>query len=165
MLYLVDGYNITRADPATSGMSAEEARIALLARLSARGAELLGKGRIVVVFDGPEDGGVSSARHGGVEVRFSRGEDADDVIVRLAASSAEDIALVSGDRELAERVRSVAERDVTVLGREKVFESARPRGAARRRRGYPGRAAGLPPGANRITQELKDLWLPDDDEE
>ena len=52
MRYLVDGYNITRRDPATASLPLCEQREALLVRLATRGADLLGVGPIVIVFDG-----------------------------------------------------------------------------------------------------------------
>ena len=42
MLYLVDGYNVTRRDPATSELSLLGQRDALVARLRVRGRDLLG---------------------------------------------------------------------------------------------------------------------------
>ena len=165
MLYLIDGYNVTRSDPATASSGLEEQREALARRLASRHSELLGAGRIVLVFDGSDAGGVSSSRRGPVEIRFSRGESADDVIVRLAAAEPGPITLVTSDRSLADRVREIAGGGTHVWPRERLYQDARPKRRARRgKSGYPGRAAGLPPGANRITQELKELWLLDDEE-
>jgi len=165
VLHLIDGYNVTHADPATLSLPAEQARDALVARLSARGRDVLGPGRIVVVFDGPDSGGVSSASHGAVEVRYSRGEEADDVIVRMASAASGQVTVVTSDRGLVERVCAAKESGVRVLGRERVFESAPTPRAKRGHTRYPGRAVGLPPGANRITEELKGVWLSEEDEE
>ncbi len=51
-----------------------------------------------------------------------------------------------------------------VLPSSSVFDGAHaPR---RRTRGrYPAASAGLPKGANRITEELKNIWLANEDEE
>jgi len=40
MLFLVDGYNVTMADPATRDLGKEAMRDALAARLATRGASL-----------------------------------------------------------------------------------------------------------------------------
>ena len=68
MRFLVDGYNVTKQDPATAELGLAEQREALVARLAVRGRDLLGTGEIVVVFDGVH-GGSAEARRGPVEVR------------------------------------------------------------------------------------------------
>ncbi|MDY0087140.1 MAG: NYN domain-containing protein [Coriobacteriia bacterium] len=165
MLILVDGYNVTKSDPATAALLSEAQRDQLVARLRARGAELLGAGRIVVVFDGVTGGG-PAASAAPVEVHFSRdGESADDLIVSLAGNAHEtEICLVTSDRELAQRVRSAASVPVTVVGKEAAFHSAK----AKRRRRSPSRAVvseslGVPPGGNDITRELEGIWCVDDE--
>jgi len=150
--YLIDGHNVTMRDPATRGLSTEEQRDALVRRLAARGAQLLGAGRITVIFDGRTD--ATPPTSGALDVRFSAEEIADDVIVRLA-TGVDGVTVVTDDRGLAARVRAANER-ARVLGCEALFEAARPK-----RRGvrYPASTEGLPKGANKITEELKRLWL------
>lgn len=159
MLYLVDGYNVTRSDPATRDLPLEAQRGALVARLRARGRELLGSGRIVVVFDGVGGIGASVTPGIPVEVRFSRDEIADDLLSRLAATADSKVVLVSSDRELASRVGIHAPHGMETRGRETLFDAAG-RGRARRRGSrYPASTVGLPKGANKVTEELKALWL------
>ena len=154
MRYIIDGYNVTKRDPATRDLDLADQREALMARLATRGADLLGAGALVVVFDGRLGGG-SGARRGPVEVRFSRDEPADDLIVRLIGAPGETV--VTSDTGLAGRARA---QGATVLGAEVCFEGRR----ARRRTGrYPASTAGLPPGANKVTEELKRLWLNDEE--
>lgn len=160
MLFLVDGYNVTRSDPATLALTLEEQRFALSHRLAARGQALLGRGRIVVVFDGVEGvGRVESV--GPVEVRYSRGRTADDAIVSAARGVGGGVVLVTSDQGLADRVRDHLGKGVEVRSREVCFEAARPKN--RPRGGSVPRDVGLPKGANRITEELKDLWLGEDE--
>lgn len=165
MLFLVDGYNITRSDPATASLALEEQRERLVARLRARGPGLLGPGRIVIVFDGRDGMGLSSADASPVDVRFSRDEEADDLIVRLAADAREEVCLVSSDGALASRVRVAAPGDVEVRGCETVYEAA---GKVRGRRGGAALpdvgSLGVPPGGRRITEELEKLWLDGEDD-
>ncbi len=163
MLYVIDGYNVTKGDPATRDSSLEAQRDALVARVRARGTALLGAGRIVVVFDGAGGSGDSREMAGSIEIRYSRSGNADDVLALLAEQAAEKICLVSSDRELGERVQVHARHGWETLPREVLFDSAKPR-ARRRSQEYPSRAAGLPRGANRITEELKKLWLDDEGE-
>ena len=67
MLYLVDGYNVTMRDPATSGRSKEGQREELLARLRVHAQSLAPGGTIVVVFDAHSALGRSSGPEGSVE--------------------------------------------------------------------------------------------------
>ena len=168
MLYLVDGYNVTRSDPATRDASSDDQREALVGRMRARGTHMLGHGSIRVVFDGvPGEGRVPVAHPGPVSVTFSRDESADDVIVRLATKATERVVVVTNDRELAHRVRVHGPAGLTVRGADCCFEqaaAAQPREArGRKGRGSVAREAGLPRGAADITRELKELWLNEDE--
>lgn len=155
MRFLVDGYNVTKGDPATESLDLEGQRDSLVLRLATRGDDLLGRGPIIVVFDGVSGAG-EDYRQGPVEVRFSRAGTADDLIAELAGG---DATVVSSDAGLAARVRG---RGAHVVGRETVFEGRK--GTRRKRR--HGRQqppdGGLPPGAHRVTEELKKLWLGDE---
>ena len=152
MRYVVDGYNVTKRDPVTSRLSLEQQREALVARLATRGAGLLGPGPILVVFDGVPEAGVGTFRRGPVEVRFSRFESADDLIARLAEGGG--VTVVTSDTGLAIRVGAEGAR---VIGADVCFEGRAVRPGPR----YPASSAGLPPGANKVTEELKKLWLDD----
>jgi predicted RNA-binding protein with PIN domain len=162
MLYLVDGYNVTRRDPATTSLSLLEQREALAARLRVRGRDLLGNGRIVVVFDGEGGPGLSTGGEVPVEIVYAHQRSADDEIVRIASRSKSPVTVVSSDRALGQRARERATVEVEVREASTCFEAAR--GARRKKaRGSIARDAGLPRGANAITRELKDLWLSEDD--
>ena len=159
MLFLVDGYNVTRADDATRALLPDDQRLELMRRLGARGSGLLGNGRIVVVWDrGFHAGGEST---GGVEARFSLEETADDVIVRMAESEPGPVTIVTADRELKARVRERRGRSTAVLPVSTIFDAAPQRRAARKepRDGH----GGLPSGHERITQEMGELWLGEGD--
>ena len=168
MLYVVDGYNVTKSDPVTRDLALEEQRDALVARLRARGREMLGAGRIVVVFDGEGGAGLTSAGGAPVEIRFSRGGSADDAIVDAISASVargETVRVITSDSGLAARVKDHGGARVEVLGREALYDAA---GRGRARKGktrYPASSAGIPKGGNDITAELKKLWLSDECEE
>jgi predicted RNA-binding protein with PIN domain len=165
MLYLVDGYNVTRRDPATSDLSLLEQREALVARLRVRGRDLLGKGRIVVVFDGEGGPGLSTGGGVPVEIVYAHARSADDEIVRIASTQRESVVVISDDRELGERANAHGGPRVEVREATCCYEAAgKGRSRAGKSRGAAARDAGLPRGANAITRELKDLWLDDDDE-
>jgi predicted RNA-binding protein with PIN domain len=157
MLFLVDGYNVTRADDATARLLPDDQRLMLMRRLAARGRGLLGAGRIVVVWDKGFNAGDESLS--GVEAVFSLGETADDVIVRMAEREDGPVTLVTADRELKSRVREHKGRSTVTLPTATLFEDAVQTKAKRR---APSRQAhgGLPQGHDRITKELEDMWLP-----
>ncbi len=164
MLYLVDGYNVTRRDPATGALSLLEQREALERRLRVRGRDLLGSGRIVVVFDGEGGPGLSTGGRVPVELVYAHERSADDEIVRIASKSKESIVVVTNDRELLDRVQAQAGALCELRGSECCFEAAgRGSGRKSKSRGSVARDAGLPRGASAITRELKDLWLDGDD--
>lgn len=157
MLFLVDGYNVTRADDATRTLLPDGQRLALMRRLAARGRGLLGAGRIVVVWDKGFAAGEESLH--GVEAVFSLGETADDVIVRTAEAEAGSVTIVTADRELKSRVRERKGRSTVMLPCATLFESAQPTHAKRRPPGADPRG-GLPRGHADITRELEQVWLP-----
>lgn len=164
MLYLVDGYNVTHRDPETSGLSLREQREALEARLRVRGRDLLGAGRIVVVFDGQGGPGVSTGGSVPVELVYAHNGTADDEIVKLAARTRDSVTVISADRGLLERAQAQAGARMTARDSSCCFEAAG-KGASRKKRarGSMARDTGLPSGGNAITRELKDLWLADGD--
>src|SRR5665648_69232 len=147
MRFLIDGYNVTMCDPATRDLGAGEQRCALARRLGARGRELLGGGAIVIVWDGRSDG--HGATSGPVAERYSGDVTADEMIAALVKAGD---TVVTSDREVAQ---AAAEKGASVRAADVVFEGAMGHRPKRRRRAAD---AGLPPGANQITRELKDLW-------
>ncbi|MDO8963661.1 MAG: NYN domain-containing protein [Coriobacteriia bacterium] len=156
MLFLIDGYNVTRADDATRRLLPDDQRLALMRRLAARGRGLLGSGRIVVVWDKGFNAGDESMP--GVEAVFSHAETADDVIVRMAEAATGPVTLVTADRELKSRVRERKGRSTEALAVATVFDAAEQTKAKRRPTGrHPH--GGLPAGHAGITKELEDLWL------
>jgi predicted RNA-binding protein with PIN domain len=156
MLFLIDGYNVTRADHATRRLLPDDQRLALMRRLAARGRALLGAGRIVVVWDKGMRAGDESLS--GVEALFSLDETADDVIVRMAEHEEGPVTIVTADRELKSRVRERKGRSTAMLPTSTLFEGAQPAHAGRRTR--QAAHEGLPKGHADITKELADVWLP-----
>ncbi len=108
MYILVDGYNLIRQSDLLrryERLSLEAGRLALMSKLAdykrKRGH------RITVVFDGWKGGSAQEERdrHENIEIIYSRhGEKADDVIKRITDQTAEEIVVVSSDREIASYV-------------------------------------------------------------
>lgn len=168
MVFLVDGYNVTKGDPATQDLTLEAQREALVSRLRARGEQMLGRGRIVVVFDGDpslaQPGAAESMASYPIEVVFSRGGSADDEIVKRGMrASGEQVCLVSSDNGLAGRMRDHLGKRLDVRSREAAYESAQGRDSSRKRAAGTAREDGLPRNAASITEELKRTWLTDEE--
>ncbi len=162
MRFLVDGYNVTMADDSTRRLPPEGQRLALVRRLAARGRELLGAGRITVVFAKGQSADAPGPP--GVEVLFARDRTADDVIAARVEAEAGEVTVVTSDRELRHRVRERAGRSTEVLPSSTLWESA----PGTRRRSRPPRQhphCGLPAGHEKITRELEQHWLKDDEED
>ena len=97
---LVDGYNLGGVI-AYEGFTEREGRdrVLVLARSLARTVDA-----VTVVFDAADVEGRSSyAVEGGVSVRFSAGQSADDLIVGIVRDSPVPIAVITNDRELRDR--------------------------------------------------------------
>jgi hypothetical protein len=156
MLFLVDGYNVTRADEVTRRLLPDDQRLALMRRLAARGRGLLGVGSIVVVWDKGFNAGDEDL--GGVEAVFSLDGIADDVIVRMAEAETGPVTIVTADRELKSRVRERKGRSTVTLPVSTLFESA-PQTHAKRRPAQREVHGGLPAGHAEITKELEKVWL------
>lgn len=120
MPYLIDGNNLCGAgrDRRLGLPTKEFEMVRLLARFAARRGACL-----TVVFDGPKAGRAGSVER--VKVLFSGvGETADDVLVKIVRDSArpKDLIVVSSDRELGRRVRSL---DGRVMGCRRFAEIIR----------------------------------------
>ena len=104
MRIIVDGYNFIGREKGLRG-DLRGKRQKLIERLSvyrkARGFQ------VTVVFDGGGGEGLDAGEGwvDGVEVVFSRGESADEVICRMAEALKEGCTVVSSDREVQRRVR------------------------------------------------------------
>lgn len=103
---IVDGYNAIRQSPDLRQMDREDlqsGREALVDRLAAY--KCLKGHKITVVFDGNETAALldNRDREKGILIRFSRGhETADAVIKRMAARDKQKALVVSSDREVAD---------------------------------------------------------------
>jgi predicted RNA-binding protein with PIN domain len=104
MRIIVDGYNFIGREKGLRG-DLRGKRLKLIERLSAYRKT---KGySVTLVFDGGGGEGLDAGdgRIDGVEVVFSRGESADEVICRMAEVLKEGCTVVSSDREIQRRVR------------------------------------------------------------
>jgi predicted RNA-binding protein with PIN domain len=106
---LVDGYNVTKSSSGFGGLALEDQR-----RWLVQGVGKLARrkeARAVVVFDGSHSAPPGRSRRGWgpAHVEYSRpNETADDHLVALVESLPPDpIVVVTGDRELQERVRAL----------------------------------------------------------
>lgn len=101
---VIDGYNLIKQSPVLSKldrMDIEKGRDELINRLAAY--KKVKKHRVTLVFDGCKGGRMQEERtkHKGISIIFSKkGEEADDVIKRIAMAMGEKMIVVSSDREI-----------------------------------------------------------------
>lgn len=155
MRVYIDGYNVTRSDPATRNLPLEEQRAALEQRLRADARALLGTGDYQIVWDA--SGGFGDSRSDRGHVRYTRRDTADDAIVSRVRASKGRVCVVTSDGELANRCRQAAPYGADIKPSSMLYTGSKPR-ARRRRRGSVRRDEGIPANANAIKAELKRLW-------
>lgn len=155
MEYYIDGYNVTKRDPATRDLPIDAQRNELEQRMRIKGAALLGKGKYTIVWDGV--GGHGVVHDAGPEVHYTRMPTADDSIVAKVRVAKARVGVVTSDNELADRCRAVAQHGVDILPCERLFASTEPIRKAKAH--IPMRRnIGTPANANEINRELKKLW-------
>lgn len=162
MLLLVDGYNVTMRDAEMAGCSKERQREELLGRLRAHASTLAPKGEIVVVFDAHAQLGRSSEGQPPVRAVFSAS--ADDEIVRRSAVARGQVTVVTDDMRLRARISQDVGRHVRFLSGESLSPGALQVTRKRSTKGRIAREEGLPAGANKITEELKGIWLTEEEQ-
>lgn len=166
MLYLIDGYNVTKQDPETRDLSLEDQRVSLERRLGRLFKQLFGKKATYrIVWDGAGGSGVS--HRADANSQFTRMPTADDAIVAKVAAASEKIGVVTSDNGLAQRCRAAASHGVEIVPSSKLFARQRSKGSGgkvlpeRKPRGRVDRISGdigIPPNANKINEELKKIW-------
>lgn len=167
MLILVDGYNVTMADPALVGRSKEAQRDALVERVRRVAPTLHGRGsRPVIVFDAHESWGTTSEALGSVRAVYAAV--ADDEIVRRCADARGNVVVYTNDLRLRARIsqdvgRSVEYRDVSALFAGSRSGSGREPSGDRPQGGLE-RDDALPLDAGDITAELAERWLDKEEE-
>lgn len=159
MHYVIDGYNVTKRDPVTNGLSLEAQRDALERRLRITATDMLGKATYLIVWDAA--GGEGVVRPTDPHEEYTRLPTADDAIVEKVRRAQTRIGVVTSDRKLADRCRSVASHGVDILPAERLFAAATSKAKSHRKAPLP-RDIGIPANANEINRELKELWGIDD---
>jgi predicted RNA-binding protein with PIN domain len=162
MLLLVDGYNVTMRDPRTASLSKQSQRVSLVDRVRFAAHTLAPRGSIVVVFDAREGLGISTEEAPPVKVVYAA--DADDEIVRRCSAVKGQITVVTDDMRLRARISQDVGRHVSFRGAEELTADGLK--AARKPAGSEpavAREDDLPQGAKAITDELRELWLSEDD--
>ena len=156
MHYYIDGYNVTRRDPATRDLPLEEQREHLERRLRADTGALLGKS-FTIIWDGAGGEGIAgSTSRALTHSEFTRMPTADDAIVDKVRRASMRVGVVTSDRELANRCKSAAQHGVEILPSDRLFASAPKK--KRTSRKPMRRDIGIPSNANEINRELKEIW-------
>ena len=112
MKLIIDGYNLIPAIPELGRLlrkDLEQGREGLLVLLRDYKRTSSSSPDITVVFDGKRNpGGETATRQHGINVVFSRGEIADDLILRMLEGEMRGATLVTSDRALGEAAREWA---------------------------------------------------------
>lgn len=103
MAYLIDASNLGGVLGGRRGARSPEAVVAFLMDWARS------RGSVTVVFDGEPDPRLAE-RYGPLEVKWSGGRSADDLIATMAASSPRRWLVITADRELARRCRDAGAR-------------------------------------------------------
>lgn len=188
MFHLIDGYNVTKRDPATRSLSLQAQREALETRMRTRARELIGTTDYLIVWDGA--GGTGVARKPSRKSAFTRLDTADDSIVERVRCTQQRVCVVTSDNGLVDRCKNAARAGVNIKPSKILFEDAlmfagrlsedaaiseKPhgKGKARSKGGTRSRGTtssssrkaqlfspdiGIPKGANKINEELKKIW-------
>jgi predicted RNA-binding protein with PIN domain len=154
MKLLIDGYNVIPAIPRLGRLlrqDLEEGRNGFLALLHDYKRTVSSSPDITVVFDGKRNpGGETAMRQHGIKVVFSRGEIADDLILRMLQNEMRGATLITSDRALGDAARDFAATvvrsgefaDRLILasaGDEGEPEEPRPRRTSTKKKGNPRR--------------------------
>jgi len=122
--YLIDASNLGGALGGARGARDAQAVIAFLSPWAQR------RGRVVVVFDGPERPEIAR-RYGPLEVRWSGARPADDLIVAILGREPGRWTVVTSDRELARRCRDAGAKAEPATALAQRIAAPHPRRAAR----------------------------------
>lgn len=161
--FLLDGYNILRQMPGNDTLSLEDGRRHLIRFIQDARPQGSARNSVTLVFDGQE-GICFPDFSSGVQVIFSKGESADDVIKRLVEDSlsARDIILVTDDRDLLYFCRTLGAGIWSVAQFLAQGRKTKERLCARTGRegasGKDGKNISCTVEA-RVNRELRDLWL------
>jgi hypothetical protein len=154
--YLIDGYNITKSDPATKTFPLEQQREILESRLRTQSKTLLGaSSSYTLVWDG--SGGVGVVHDKDPNTAFARTQSADDYIVQMVKKDGLHIGLITNDANLIARGKEAIGRGtLTVLPSSRLFEAITARKKTNQDKSdQMSRNIGLPSGADDITAFYK----------
>ncbi len=135
MPYLIDASNLGGALGGAEGARDARAVVAFLAPWARH------RGRVVVVFDGPERLEVARS-YGPLEVRWSGVRAADDLVVEIVTREPRGWTVVTNDRELARRCRDAGAKVESAAGLARRVARPHPRAA---RGPQPATAPDKPP--------------------
>lgn len=164
MFHVIDGYNVTKRDPATQSLPLEDQRNALELRMRTRARSLIGTTDYLIIWDGA--GGKGVVHDGDRHARFTRMDTADDAIVACVRREDRNVCVVTSDTGLARRCKAAAVREVQIKAADVLFKDAmlftgldrENSQTGKRRQKRDNYEPGIPPFANEINRELKEIW-------
>ncbi len=162
--YIIDGYNVVKQVSFLTGKKLRTGREGLakfIERYRPQGSK---RNEVTIVFDGKAEV-VSPKMKTDIRVIFSKGESADDVIKRIIekASNPSRYVVVSDDKEVAFYCRSIGAK---WLGVKDFIANTGLRKTPWKKSSYRQESKELPEDiADKITEDLKKLWIKNDEKE
>lgn len=162
--YIIDGYNVVKQVSFLSGRklsSGREGLVRFIERYSPQGSK---RNEVTIVFDGKAEV-VSPKMKTDIRVIFSKSESADDVIKRMIekASNPRQYVVVSDDKAVAFYCRSIGAKWLEV---KDFIANTGLKKTPRKKSCYKPELKELPEDiADKITEDLKKLWVKNDEKE
>jgi predicted RNA-binding protein with PIN domain len=165
--YIIDGYNVIKQVSFLTGRKLQHGREGLVKFIETYKPHGSARNQVTVVFDGQEDV-VSPNMKTQVKVIFSSGKSADDVIKKKVeqAKNPRTIVVVSDDKEIKFYCRSVGAKVLSVkefVGNAKI--SKKPHKKQKSKKVLEEKADLDNNVASKITEDLKKLWVKEDEKE
>ena len=162
--YIIDGYNVIKQVTFLSGKKLRTGREGLVQFIEQYRPQGSKRNEVTVVFDGKAEI-VSPSMKTDIRVIFSRNESADDVIKRMIekASSPGQYVIVSDDKAVVFYCRSIGAKGLSV--KDFIAHTGLNK-KPRKKSSYQPESKELSRDiADKITQDLKKLWVKNDEKE
>ena len=162
--YIIDGYNVVKQVTFLTGKKLRDGREGLVRFIEQYRPQGSKRNEVTIVFDGKTEV-ISHSMKTEIRVIFSRNESADDVIKRMIekASNPGQYIVVSDDKAIAFYCRSIGAKGLSV---KDFIANTGLHKKPRKKNSYQPESKELSQDiADKITEDLKKLWVKNDEPE
>lgn len=162
--YIIDGYNVIKQVSFLTGKKLQSGREGLVRFIEQYRPQGSKRNQVTIVFDGKAEV-LSPAMKTDIRIIFSRNEEADDVIKKMVEKSSKpaEYVVVSDDKAVAFYCRSLG---ATWLGVKGFMANTGLKKKPHKKTKYVSESKELSSDiADKITEDLKKLWVKDDEPE